>query len=117
MAENSIFPQKTRNHTMKTLLITLLLTACGQVQFENTPIDAETGDSGTPAIYEGGALAPFRCTRDPKGKEGMGIGSAAMQVWLDGSELFNCEVKAQLPCPAHGAEPVLYDCRTKELEQ
>ena len=64
MAENSTFPPKTRNHTMKTLLITLLLTACGSTQI--CPYPSETGDLGTPAISDSGTPEVIRAPRDPK---------------------------------------------------
>jgi hypothetical protein len=100
------------------MLTLSMVTACGQVEFNNTGTDVEIGDAGTQAIYEGGVLAPYRCTRDPGGKADIGFDSGApMQIWLDGTQLFNCLDLVALPCPAHGTQPVLFDCRTKDLAQ
>lgn len=99
------------------LIITGLLTSCGQVQFESIDASVEIGDSGTQAVYEGGVLSPYRCTRDPAGKADIGVDSGApMQIWLDGTQLFNCYGETNPPCHGMGDSPTLYDCRTKDLE-
>ena len=101
----------------KLIVAVLLLTACGQVQFESVDSSVETGDAGTQPIYEGGVLAQYRCLRDPMGKQDMGVDSGApIQIWLDGNQLFNCYAEKNPPCRAMGTGPTVFECSTKQLE-
>jgi hypothetical protein len=102
----------------------LIAPGCAQIDLGNqvgelnSPIDAgtETGDSGTPAVFEGGALAPYRCLRDPRGKSGIGKSDAPYQIWFEGTQLFNCyAVDVSPPCRAVGSPNVLYVCSSDEL--
>lgn len=107
-----------------TICWTPLLDGCAQIDLGNqvgdlnSPIDSgtETGDSGTQAVFEGGALAPYRCLRDPRGKPAMDEPTdAPMKIWLDSSQLFNCYGSVSPPCHALAGLVPVYSCRTEEL--
>lgn len=93
-----------------------LLSSCSQIEFGNADAGTETGDSGTQPIYEGGPLERYRCIRDPADRADMGNKGAPFQIWLDGTQLFNCYGEVVPPCHAIGYDPSLYDCSSDQLE-
>lgn len=98
------------------ILLLRMLTSCAQVQFQDVDASVETGDSGTQPIYEGGPLERYRCIRDPADRADMGNKGSPFQIWLDGTQLFNCYGEVVPPCHAIGYDPSLYDCSSEQLE-
>lgn len=95
----------------------VLLTASGCAQIQTSDAGTETGDVGTQPVFEGGALAPYRCLRDPRGRAGIGEPTdAPWKLWLDSSELYECYSDVGPPCRAVGSPGTVYVCSTAELK-
>lgn len=120
-----------RYHAARTLtLVALILVAgCGALSAGNDeePIsDAGTlvedagasldADASTPIVPE--VLSRFDCVPAPGGKADQGVEGhgATLQIFLDGSTLYDCyAVDVVPPCRGFVGTPYVYECTTKQL--
>jgi len=63
------------------------------------------------------AVAQYDCVPSPH--EQMGASpdtTATCQIWLDGEQLYTCHSNVTPKCPGFGGTPIVYDCRTRDLQ-
>jgi hypothetical protein len=72
--------------------------------------------AGPEPTVEVPVLEPYDCAAAQP--ENMGAStdpSATFQIWLDGSQLYDCHSQQTPPCPASGGTPYVYDCKSSLL--